>query len=512
MTPFGNLSYEALSALVDASAAINAPQGLDETLQAIASAAAAVMHAEASSVIMLDKPRGKQVFHAAIGDRAERLIGIEFDMNTGLAGKAMATGKAQIYNHVAREKAHYKEIDAMLDFQTRSLIAAPLIHKGEVLGVVEVINPISTEQFTEVDKELAEIFANLAAIAAANARSYDRIERENRGLKETFSKPGKMIGNSPAMQEVFRLINRVCRSNATVLLLGESGVGKELAAKVIHENSSRADRPFIPVNCAALPETLLESELFGHEAGAFTGATSRRLGRFELANEGTIFLDEIGEISPAVQVKLLRVLQEKEFVRVGGTKVIGCDVRVIAASNRDLEEERRKGNFRDDLYYRLNVFPITIPPLRQRREDIPELVEYFIGEISAELKIPPPTLTDKTIAALVRYDWPGNIRELRNVLERACLLAENGLIDLDQLPKGIAPTGEQSPYPTSTTSQPSSTLEEMEKTIIIKALKENNGNQSRTAKALGITRDILRYRIKKYGLAGLLADLSRRGK
>ncbi|MCD6377459.1 MAG: sigma-54-dependent Fis family transcriptional regulator [Planctomycetes bacterium] len=509
MVPFPNknLSNEALSALVDASAAINASQGLDETLQAIASAATAVMQAEASSVIMLDKPRRKQVFHAAVGDRAERLIGIEFDMNVGLSGKAIATRKAQIYNHVAREKAHYKEIDVMLDFHTRSLIAAPLIHKGEVLGVVEVINPISSNQFTEADKQLAEVFANLAAIAAANARSYDRIKRENEGLKKTFTQSWRMIGKSPAMQEVFRLINRVCKSNATVLLLGESGVGKELAARVIHEKSPRADRPFIPVNCAALPETLLESELFGHEAGAFTGATSRRLGRFELANEGTIFLDEIGEIAPAVQVKLLRVLQEKEFVRVGGTKVISCDVRVIAASNRDLEAERREGKFRDDLYYRLNVFPIVIPPLRQRREDIPELVEYFIGEISAELKIPAPNLTNEAMAALTRYDWPGNIRELRNVLERACLLAEDRIIDLEHLPQGIVGQSDSS---TQTKGQTVSTLQETEKALIIKALRESNGNQTKAARSLGITRDVLRYRIKKYNLSKLIAELSPR--
>ena len=511
MVPFPNknLSNEALSALVDASAAINASQGLDETLQAIASAATAVMQAEASSVIMLDKPRKKQVFHAAVGDRAERLIGVEFDMNVGLAGRAIATKKAQIYNHVDREKAHYKEIDAMLDFHTRSLIAAPLSHKGEVLGVVEVINPLSSKQFTEADKQLAEVFANLAAIAAANARSYDRIKRENEGLKKTFTQPRRMIGKSPAMQEVFRLIDRVCKSNATVLLLGESGVGKELAARVIHEKSPRADRPFIPVNCAALPETLLESELFGHEAGAFTGATSRRLGRFELANEGTIFLDEIGEIAPAVQVKLLRVLQEKEFVRVGGTKVISCDVRVIAASNRDLEAERREGKFRDDLYYRLNVFPIVIPPLRHRREDIPELVEYFIGEISTELKIPPPDLTNEAMAALTRYDWPGNIRELRNVLERACLLAEDRIIDLEHLPLEIVGQSDSS---TQTKGQTVSTLQETEKALIIKALRENNGNQTKAARSLGITRDVLRYRIKKYNLSKLIADLSRRKK
>ncbi len=501
-----NLPRETLSALVDASAAINIAQGLDETLHAIAAAAAAVLRAEASSVIMLDQARGKQVFLAAVGDRSDQLIGMEYDAKAGFSGKALATGKAQIHNDVAREKAHYKKIDDKVAFQTRSLVAAPMIHKGEALGVVEVINPVGTEQFNDSDKELAQVFANLAAIAAANAQSYDRVRRENRGLKEAFRPPAKMLGDSPAMRDVLRLIGRVSPSAATVLLLGESGTGKELAARAIHENSPRADLPFIAVNCAALPETLLESELFGHEAGAFTGATGRRLGRFELADEGTIFLDEIGEVAPAVQVKLLRVLQEKEFVRVGGTRTIGCDVRVIAASNRDLDADRREGRFRDDLYYRLNVFPITVPPLRRRREDIPILAEHFLGILSADLKTARPTVTDRAMQALVRYDWPGNIRELQNILERACLLADECAIDLAQLPAEIVETDHRptadSPGPLSTERQdpPGSpnALENMEKTLIIKALRENAGNQTRTAKTLGVSRDNLRYRIKKY--------------
>ena len=491
---------------MDASAAINAAQGLDETLHAIAAAAAAVLRAEASSVIMLDKARGKQVFLAAVGDRSDQLIGVEYDAGVGLSGKVVATGKAQIHNDVAREKAHYKEIDDKVAFQTRSLVAAPMIHKGETLGVVEVINPVGAEQFNDSDKELAQVFANLAAIATANARSYDRINRENRGLKEAFRPPAKMLGDSPAMLDVLGLIERVSPSGATVLLLGESGTGKELAARAIHENSPRADRPFIAVNCAALPETLLESELFGHEAGAFTGATGRRLGRFELADEGTIFLDEIGEITPAVQVKLLRVLQEKEFVRVGGVRTVGCDVRVIAAGNRDLDADRREGRFRDDLYYRLNVFPITVPPLRRRREDIPILVKHFLGLLSAELKTARPAVADRAMQALVRYDWPGNIRELQNILERACLLADESVIDLAQLPDEIAApdrqTSADSPgaIPAARQDPPESgnALENMEKTLIIKALGEHNGNQTRTAKALGISRDNLRYRIKKY--------------
>ena len=499
-----NLPRETLSALVDASAAINSAQGLERTLGVIAAAAAAVMRAEASSVIILDEARGKQIFRAAVGDRADQLVGMEYDAGMGLSGQAITARKAQIHHDVSREKAHYRGIDAAVAFHTRSLIAAPLIHKGQVLGVVEVINPLEADRFNENDRELAQIFANLAAIAAANARSYDRIERENRGLKETLHGKGKMLGDAPAMRKVFDLIGRVAPANATVLLLGESGVGKELAARTIHENSPRRERAFIPVNCAALPETLLESELFGHEAGAFTGATGRRLGRFELADGGTIFLDEIGEVAPALQVKLLRVLQEKEFVRVGGTQTIGCDVRIMAASNRDLEAEKSAGRFRDDLFYRLNVFPITLPPLRDRREDIPSLVKHFLAALAAEMKIALPDVSPAAMQALNGYRYPGNIRELQNVLERACLLADAGVIERPHLPAEItarpepaaAPAGEQ----TQGAAGPRNALADMEKALILKALAENNWNQTRAARSLGVSRDNLRYRIKKYGL------------
>jgi transcriptional regulator with GAF, ATPase, and Fis domain len=301
------------------------------------------------------------------------------------------------------------------------------------------------------------------------------------------------------MRGVLELIRRVAPSNATVLLLGESGVGKELAARAIHDNSHRGERAFIAVNCAALPETLLESELFGHEAGAFTGATGRRMGRFELADGGTIFLDEIGEIAPAIQVKLLRVLQEKEFVRVGGTRTIGCDVRVIAASNRDLQAEKDAGRFRDDLYYRLNVFPIVIPPLRERREDIPGLAEHFLDRLAGDMKIPRPRIAEPAMQALGNYLYPGNIRELQNVLERGCLLADEGLIEPRHLPAEIAGTAPIAPQP-APGGAATSALASMEKKLILQALQDNDWNQSRAARSLGISRDNLRYRIKKYGI------------
>jgi two-component system NtrC family response regulator len=369
---------------------------------------------------------------------------------------------------------------------------------------VEVLNPLEARRFTEKDSLLAQVFANLAAIAVANSKLFRRYERDNRGLKQQLAADDEMIGTSEAMEQVADLIRRVGPTNATVLLTGETGTGKELAARLVHECSDRSERSFIAVNCAALPHTLLESELFGHEAGAFTGATGRKLGRFELADGGTIFLDEVSEIATDVQVKLLRVLQEKEIVRVGGTRPIGCDVRVIAATNRDLDEEMRDGRFRKDLYFRLNVFPIEIPPLRQRREDIPLLIEHFLKRIAGELKIPEPVISEKSVAVLVRHEFPGNVRELQNVLERACLLCYapgdpltgHPRIEPQHLPREFLLRGEES----GEDEGGGSVLAAGEKAMIVNALRASNWNQAKAARALGITRDNIRYRIKKYGI------------
>ncbi len=317
-----------------------------------------------------------------------------------------------------------------------------------------------------------------------------------------------MIGAAPSMGHLKELITRVARTTTTVLLLGETGTGKEMAARRIHLLSSRRDRPFIAINCAALPETLLESELFGHEAGAFTGAKGRKLGRFELAEGGTIFLDEIGEVSLSTQVKLLRVLQEREIVRVGGTQTVACDVRIIAATNRDLAHDMREKRFREDLYYRLNVFPIEIPPLRDRREDIGLLANAFIGKISRNMNMAAPSLSPEALAALTRYDFPGNIRELQNILERACLLcrrADNQVdaIAIEHLPHQLAPT---LPEFSGIALRPGRVAGKMdalasnEKAMVVNALRQSNWNQSAAAKLLGISRDNIRYRMKKYGI------------
>jgi transcriptional regulator with GAF, ATPase, and Fis domain len=294
---------------------------------------------------------------------------------------------------------------------------------------------------------------------------------------------------------VLKLCDRVASSNATVLLLGETGTGKEMLARYVHTASARAQAPFIAINCAALTETLLESELFGHEKGAFTGAVAQKVGRFELADGGSLFLDEIGDISPSTQVKLLRVLQEQEFVRVGGTRTVACDVRIIAATNRDLKKAMAAGTFREDLFYRQNVFPINLPALRERREDVAVLADHFAVRSSLHLGVKTLRIGNDAMALLTAHDWPGNIRELENVIERAVLMCDGDVIDASHLPRDIAGvTSDALP------ERGDSSLWDYERAMIVKALQDHHWNQSKASRALGISRDNLRYRVKKYNI------------
>jgi Nif-specific regulatory protein len=307
-----------------------------------------------------------------------------------------------------------------------------------------------------------------------------------------------IIGQSPSMQQIFAMIDRVADSNATVMIYGESGTGKELVARAMHFNSPRKEKPYIQVNCAALPETLLESELFGHEKGAFTGAVARRQGRFELANHGTLFLDEIGEISLAMQAKLLRVLQEKTFERVGGVETIKVDVRIVTATNRNLQAAIKEGTFREDLYYRLNVIPIQLPPLRERKEDIPLLVQYFLEKLDIKKRI--QNIDPDAIKALVNYQWPGNVRELENVLERAIIIAPGNRITCDQVPLDACKRPQETQSIIADIPDEGISLEEVEKLILMKALAKAEGNQTKAAQLLKISRHTLLYRMEKYGL------------
>lgn len=343
----------------------------------------------------------------------------------------------------------------------------------------------------------------------AKVETYSQIrslQKENELLREKLEKKfhfQNIIGKNRKMQEIFDLIRDIAPTSSTVLIRGESGTGKELIANAIHFNSDRAKKPFIKVNCGVLNENLLESELFGHVKGAFTGAIRDKVGRFEMANTGTIFLDEIGDISPNMQLKLLRVLQEGEFERVGGTETLHVDVRVIAATNKNLEEAMQRGEFRQDLYYRLNVIPIFVPPLRERKDDIPLLVEHFIDRFSVLFNKTVKGISDEALQLMIEYQWPGNIRELENVIERAIVLLKSDTIQVKDLPEHMR---RKTAIPSETIIfQENASLQEMvdeyEKNLILQALEANNHNKLQTAKALGLHRSTFMSKLKKYGIS-----------
>ncbi len=341
-------------------------------------------------------------------------------------------------------------------------------------------------------------------VVLERAREFITLRSENLMLKSQLQERygfDKIIGRSQAMHEIYRIIQRVAKTDTTVLITGESGTGKELIARAIHYNSERKDKPLVPINCGAIPEELLESELFGHEKGAFTGAVRDRKGRFEMAHQGTVFLDEIGDMSPKLQVKLLRFLQERKFERVGGSRTIEVDVRIIAATNKDLEKEVREGNFREDLYFRLNVIPIHVPPLRERDGDIPLLIHHFLHEHCQKKGLPPKKISKAAVRCMERYDWPGNVRELENMIERLVILCESDTIDTSDLPARIQ---KAAPRPSVTDVQIGDEgidlkqiLEDLENRLIIEALKKAGGVKNQAAKLLGLNRTTLIEKLKK---------------
>ncbi len=335
-------------------------------------------------------------------------------------------------------------------------------------------------------------------------------------LKKKYNFKG-LIGDSPQMQKVYEMIEKIADTDSTVMITGESGTGKELVAKTIHFNSSRSQRPFVPLNCAAIPKDLLESELFGHERGAFTGAMSTRIGRFELAHSGTLFLDEIGELDPSLQVKLLRVLQEREFERVGGVKTIKVDVRILAATNKDLEKATKEGKFREDLFYRLNVIPLQLPPLRKRIEDFPLLIEHFVHELSKRRKREPLKFSQEVMDCLVKYKWPGNVRELENLIERLTILSSGNVVTVSDLPEKIhqltIPEIEDSAHSPEVSEHQggygalpvygldlNTYVNNIEKNLILKALEKTGGVRSKAAGLLGLNRTTLIEKMKKMGI------------
>jgi Nif-specific regulatory protein len=380
-----------------------------------------------------------------------------------------------------------------------SVVVMMTAHGSEGIAVA-AMKEGAYDYLTKPIQELDELLILIQRVAREVG-----LDRENRQLKEQLREKFKVdfiITASRQMEEALNLVGRVAPSQATVMILGESGTGKELFARAIHYSSPRAGKPLVKVNCAALPENLLESELFGHEKGAFTGAVARRIGRFEQADQGSIFLDEIGDLSPALQAKLLRVLQEREIERVGSNQTIKIDVRVIAATNRNLEEAIKKGAFREDLYYRLNVVTISLPPLRERKEDIPLLLEYFLKKYSEENKKEIRALSRESKDLLLKYDYPGNVRELENIIERAVVLCRQDMINSQDLPLNLRESRtEMALVQARQAHSLPETLETLERQLIIGALERNGGVQTRAAEELGISERVLRYKINKYGIA-----------
>ncbi len=374
-------------------------------------------------------------------------------------------------------------------------------------GTVETaVEAMKTGAFDFIQKPFAPEVVRLKVERALDLRATrqarNRLESENEYLRSEAKQVGELVGCSQPMQSLFRVIEKVAPTDSSVLITGESGTGKELVAHAIHKLSRRASGPFIKVNCGALTETLLESELFGHEKGSFTGAIRRKLGRFELADGGTLFLDEIGDVSPALQLKLLRVLQEREFERVGGEATVHVDVRVLSATNKNLQQEVSSGRFREDLYYRLHIVPLGIAPLRERREDIPVLALHFVKKLAPRTNPAVTALDDAALGRLMSYGWPGNVRELENVIEQALVFAEGSTISVGALPEHLRgqESGEQLPLPKGEMSLPE-VLEDLERQLILRAYQKANGVKTETARLLGIKTSALYYKLEKYGIS-----------
>ncbi len=425
---------------------------------------------------------------------------ITYRPGEGITGKVAQTGRPMAIANLGKE-AHFLDRTGARKSLNRAELAflcIPIFYQGRCVGV------LSADKLARQVEEIGQEVGIMSAVAELLGKVvyFRAVEEENRRLRRMLAEAKRpttnIIGRSKVIQEVLRLIDQVADTNTTVLITGETGTGKELVAKAIHDNSRRTGGPMIQVNCAAMPDTLLESELFGHEKGAFTGAITRRRGRFEEAQGGSIFLDEVGELSPIAQAKLLRVLQEREFQPLGSSRTVKVDVRVITASNKDLEAEIALGTFRQDLFYRLNVFPIYLPPLRERGPDILLLADYFVLKYAREFGKDIKRVTTSAIDMLMSYHWPGNVRELENCIERAVLLSQDNAIDSWHLP----PTLQMKPEGMQNISR--GKLEALtsafERDLITDALKDVRGNQSQAARLLGTTKRIIQYKVEKYGI------------
>jgi Nif-specific regulatory protein len=476
---------------------VSSSQDLEQLLELILETATGILNAKAGSILLLESRTQNLVFKAATGEKKQQLKSFTIKLGQGIAGHVAQTGEPILIADVSNDALWDNSISHSLRFETQSIACVPMQINGEVVGVLEVIDKIDGSPLQASDLEHLSVFSEVAARAIKNAKRFERVHREYHDLREELASKHQIIGKSRALKRITTEALKVANSNTSTLVLGESGTGKELLARLIHRASPRKENPLVVLNCAALQETLLEAELFGYEKGAFTGALKRKIGKFELADGGTLFLDEIGEMSAGMQAKLLRVLQEGVFYRVGGNDSISVDVRVISATNRDISQEVKDGTFREDLFYRLNIVTIQMPSLRERKEDIPLLADYFLNEFRRERGLPNLKLSDQAIQRMLKYDWPGNIRELSNAIERAVVMGDGQTISPEDLPIFNSQTCDTGLEVGLTLKE---ALNRFKKEFISLNLDHTDGNRSKAAKLMGIQRTYLSRLISKYGL------------
>ncbi len=496
-----NIDAKRLATLIEINTLINFDyQDAHSLLERILESATRLTLGEASSLLLVNSKDNKLYFEISIGSKEKELKNFSLNMGEGIAGWVAKNSTSLIVNDVDTDPRYYSEIGNKIGFDTKSILAVPMLIKDECVGVLEIINRSDGGYFSNEDLQWLEMFASQSALAIRNAKEYQRVKDEVNLLQKRIIKDESsfhtLIGSSKVIKEKLEIAKRIATTDSSVLITGDSGVGKELFAEQIHLNSNRSNHPFIRVNCAALPDNLIENELFGHVKGAFTDAVTDRRGRFELAHSGTIFLDEIGEIPLSLQAKLLRVIQHKVFEKVGSSNSIHVDVRILAATNINMDNALEKGTFRKDLYYRLNVLPFYIPPLRERTEDISELAEYFLNKVNLLTNKKKSGFTIEAMEELLSYSWPGNVRELENVIERSVLISINESIEVDDLMLHTNP-GTKDPYVEKSLKE---AIIQFKKHFIKSILDRYSWNQTVTSKALGIQRTYLSKLIKEHNL------------
>ena len=491
------IGKETLGELIKISTLINSSLDLSGILNDVMEITNKLLSCEASSLLLLDVKTNRLVFRTATGQKGKDMTQFSLKVGQGIAGWVAQNNKPLIVNDTQNDPRHYGETDTKTGFITRSVICVPMKAKSQLIGVVEGINKKDDLNFDQDDLNLLSVLADQAAIAIQNAREYQELQQSHENLRKEVDAKYQLVGNSPEIKEILKIAQKVAAGDSTLLIRGKSGTGKEMLARTVHQLSPRSRKPFIAVTCSILSQTLLESELFGHEKGAFTGADARKIGRFEMANGGTLFLDEMGTLAPETQLRLLRVLQEREFERVGGTETIKVDVRIIAATNEDLGKAIQEQKFREDLYYRLKVIEIFMPPLKERKEDISLLAHHFLEMFRKEMSRPIKGISDEAISILKDYAWPGNVRELKNVIERAVVLGSSEWIVPDDLPMEI-----RRPQTAASVSEgpQGDSLEDAEARHIREVLKKTQWNKSKAADVLGVSRNRLDRKIAAYKL------------